>query len=44
MSRIQLALNVDDLDQAIAFYSKLFNTPPAKVKTVTRTSRSPNRP
>lgn len=32
MSRIQLALNVDDLDQAIAFYSKLFNTPPAKVK------------
>jgi catechol 2,3-dioxygenase-like lactoylglutathione lyase family enzyme len=32
MSRMQLALNVDDLHQAIAFYSKLFNTAPAKVK------------
>ncbi|MGV0852430.1 ArsI/CadI family heavy metal resistance metalloenzyme [Mycolicibacterium phlei] len=32
MSRIQLALNVDNLDEAITFYSKLFNTPPAKVK------------
>ena len=32
MSRVQLALNVDDLDQAITFYSKLFNTAPAKVK------------
>lgn len=32
MSRIQLALNVDDLDEAITFYSKLFNTAPAKVK------------
>ncbi|MFG1935276.1 ArsI/CadI family heavy metal resistance metalloenzyme [Mycobacterium sp. NPDC048908] len=32
MSRVQLALNVDDLGQAIAFYSKLFNTAPAKVK------------
>lgn len=32
MSRIQLALNVDDLDAAIAFYTTLFNTPPAKVK------------
>lgn len=32
MSRVQLALNVDDLDTAIAFYSKLFGTPPAKVK------------
>ncbi len=32
MSRIQLALNVDDLDEAIAFYSKLFRTEPAKVK------------
>ena len=26
MSRVQLALNVDDLDTAIAFYSKLFGT------------------
>ncbi len=32
MSRIQLALNVDDIDAAITFYSKLFNTEPAKVK------------
>jgi hypothetical protein len=32
MSRIQLALNVDSLDEAITFYSKLFNTEPAKVK------------
>ncbi len=32
MPRAQLALNVDDLDEAIAFYSKLFNTTPAKVK------------
>lgn len=32
MSRAQLALNVDNLDEAITFYSKLFNTAPAKVK------------
>ena len=32
MSRLQLALNVDDLDAAIAFYSKLFATEPAKVR------------
>ncbi|MBX7453691.1 VOC family protein [Mycolicibacterium sp. 3033] len=32
MSRVQLALNVDDLDEAIAFYAKLFNIGPAKVK------------
>jgi lactoylglutathione lyase len=32
MSRVQLALNVDDLDEAITFYSTLFNTAPAKVK------------
>jgi len=32
MSRVQLALNVDDLDEAITFYSKLFGTDPAKVK------------
>ncbi|MDT5255279.1 MAG: hypothetical protein QOD10_359 [Mycobacterium sp.] len=32
MSRVQLALNVDDLDDAITFYSKLFDTEPAKVK------------
>ena len=33
MSRVQLALNVDDLDAAIAFYSKLFATEPAKVRS-----------
>ncbi|MBA4022888.1 MAG: glyoxalase/bleomycin resistance/dioxygenase family protein [Gordonia sp.] len=32
MCRMQLALNVDDLDQAIEFYSKLFNVAPAKRK------------
>jgi catechol 2,3-dioxygenase-like lactoylglutathione lyase family enzyme len=30
--RIQLALNVDDLDESVAFYSKLFGTEPAKVR------------
>jgi catechol 2,3-dioxygenase-like lactoylglutathione lyase family enzyme len=30
MSRVQLALNVDDVDQAVDFYSKLFGTEPAK--------------
>jgi catechol 2,3-dioxygenase-like lactoylglutathione lyase family enzyme len=32
MSRVQLALNVTDLDQAVDFYSRLFATPPAKVR------------
>ena len=32
MSRVQLALNVADLDEAIAFYSTLFRTGPAKVR------------
>ncbi|WP_019927309.1 ArsI/CadI family heavy metal resistance metalloenzyme [Nocardia sp. BMG111209] len=32
MSRVQLALNVDDLDRAIAFYSTLFGTAPAKLE------------
>jgi catechol 2,3-dioxygenase-like lactoylglutathione lyase family enzyme len=30
MSRIQLALNVSDLDEAVGFYSKLFGAEPAK--------------
>jgi catechol 2,3-dioxygenase-like lactoylglutathione lyase family enzyme len=30
--RVQLALNVDDLNESIAFYSKLFATQPAKVR------------
>jgi catechol 2,3-dioxygenase-like lactoylglutathione lyase family enzyme len=32
MSRVQLALNVADIDEAIVFYSKLFGTEPAKVR------------
>ncbi|GGL16619.1 ArsI/CadI family heavy metal resistance metalloenzyme [Nocardia jinanensis] len=32
MSRVQLALNVDDLEQAVEFYSALFGTEPAKRK------------
>ena len=32
MSRVQLALNVSDLDAAIEFYSKLFATEPAKIR------------
>lgn len=30
MGRVQLALNVSDLDEAVSFYSKLFRTEPAK--------------
>jgi catechol 2,3-dioxygenase-like lactoylglutathione lyase family enzyme len=32
MSRVQLALNVGDLDASIEFYTKLFGTPPAKIR------------
>jgi catechol 2,3-dioxygenase-like lactoylglutathione lyase family enzyme len=32
MSRVQLALNVSDLDQAVAFYSRLFDAEPAKLR------------
>ena len=32
MSRVQLALNVDDLAASIAFYTTLLGTEPAKVK------------
>ena len=32
MSRVQLALNVSDLESAVDFYSKLFGTEPAKRK------------
>ncbi|MEV5003604.1 ArsI/CadI family heavy metal resistance metalloenzyme [Nocardioides sp. LML1-1-1.1] len=32
MNRVQLALNVEDLDASIAFYSRLFGTEPAKVR------------
>jgi catechol 2,3-dioxygenase-like lactoylglutathione lyase family enzyme len=30
VSRVQLALNVDDVDEAVAFYSRLFGALPAK--------------
>ena len=41
MSRVQLALNVDDLASAITFYSKLFGTQPAKGQAgLRRISRS----
>src|SRR4051794_34052262 len=32
MSRLQLALNVNNLEESLAFYSKLFAATPAKVK------------
>ena len=32
MSRLQLAIDVDDLDASIAFYTRLLGTEPAKVK------------
>jgi catechol 2,3-dioxygenase-like lactoylglutathione lyase family enzyme len=32
VSRVQLALNVTDIDRAVEFYSKLFGTEPAKRK------------
>jgi catechol 2,3-dioxygenase-like lactoylglutathione lyase family enzyme len=30
VSRVQLALNVNDIDEAVGFYTKLFGTEPAK--------------
>lgn len=30
--RLQLALNVDDLDEAVGFYTKMFATEPVKVR------------
>src|SRR5215831_5778720 len=32
MSRVQLALRVPDLEGSVAFYSKLFGAPPAKLR------------
>ena len=32
MSRVQLALNVSNIDEAIAYYSKMFGVGPAKVR------------
>ena len=41
MSRIQLALNVDNIEEAVAFYAKLFGTEPAKTRPGYANSRSP---
>ena len=32
MSRVQLAINVNDLAESVAFYSKMFGSEPAKVR------------
>lgn len=32
MSRLQLALNVSNLDEAVKFYSRFFKTEPAKIR------------
>ena len=32
MSRVQLSLNVSDLDAAVAFYTRLLGVPPAKLR------------
>jgi catechol 2,3-dioxygenase-like lactoylglutathione lyase family enzyme len=32
MSRVQLALNVSNIDEAVAFYTKLFGAEPAKLR------------
>lgn len=32
MSRVQLSINVGDLEEAVAFYSKLLGTAPAKLR------------
>ena len=42
MSRVQLALNVDDLDEAVAFYSKLFTPSQPRGRRGMRISRSPS--
>lgn len=32
MSRVQLCLNVSDLEESVAFYSRLFGTEPSKIR------------
>jgi len=32
MARVQLSINISDFDAAVAFYSRLFGTPPAKLR------------
>ena len=43
MSRVQIALNVDDLEQAVTFYSKLLGVAPASASPATPTSPWPSR-
>ena len=43
MSRVQLALNVNDIDEAVTFYTALFGTGPAKRRPATPTSPSTSR-
>lgn len=38
---MQLALNVNDLDESIAFYTELFGADPAQMQAWLRPSRSP---
>ena len=42
MFRLQLALNVNNIDEAIAFYSRLFGTEPPRPGPDTPTSPSPS--
>jgi hypothetical protein len=44
VSRVQLALNMSDIEAAVDFYSKLFDTEPAKRRPGTTTSPSSSRP
>ena len=39
MSRLQLALNVSNLDEAVEFYTKFFKTEPAKIRAGLRQLR-----
>ena len=38
MSRLQLSLNVTDLDTAVTFYTRLLGAPPAKLRPGTGSS------
>ena len=43
MSRVQLALNVNDIDEAVSFYTELFGTERPSAGPATPTSPSPSR-
>jgi len=44
MSRIQLALDVDDLDTAVAFYTRLLGTAPTNLRDGYASSCARRRP